>query len=145
MKIYPVVNISRVVRYREPMKGQKVEEPKLVEVDRVKEWKVEKTLNKRKVRGVIKYLVYWKGFTAENDTWEKEEENLENTKEVVDEFKERISVEVERLWKEKMNLNVEEFRRSELLGKYMAKILFGWNDGKFEKEYLKKLERNWAR
>jgi len=44
-----------------------VEEPKLVEVDRVKEWEVKKILNKRKVRRVMKYLVCWKRFTAEND------------------------------------------------------------------------------
>jgi len=25
----------------------------------------------------------------------------------------------------------------------MAKILYRWNDGKFEEKYLKKLERNW--
>ena len=45
----------------------------------------------------------------------------------------------------KLNLNVEEFKRSELPEKYIAKILFGWDNGKFENEYLKKLERNWAR
>jgi len=37
MRIYLVVNISRVVRYRELVKRQKVEEPKPVEVDGVKE------------------------------------------------------------------------------------------------------------
>ena len=31
------------------------------------------------------------------------------------------------------------FKRSELLEKYTAKILFGWNNGKFEDKYLKKL------
>jgi len=46
IRIHPV---SRVVRYREPMKRKKVEEPKLIKVDKVKEWKVEKILNKRKV------------------------------------------------------------------------------------------------
>ncbi len=30
---------------------------KLVKVDGVEEWEVEKILNKRKVRGVVKYLV----------------------------------------------------------------------------------------
>ena len=30
---------------------------KLVEVERVKEWEVEKILNKRKIRGIVKYLV----------------------------------------------------------------------------------------
>ena len=44
-----------------------------------------------------------------------------------------------------MNPKAEEFKRSELLGKYMARILFGWDDNKFKNKYLKKLERNWAR
>jgi len=34
MRIHPVVNISRVVRYRELIKRQRVEEPKLVEIDK---------------------------------------------------------------------------------------------------------------
>ena len=29
----------------------------------------------------------------------------------------------------------KDFRREELPGKYMAKILYGWNNGKFEEEY----------
>ena len=33
----------------------------------------------------------------------------------------------------------------ELLGKYMAKLLYGWDDKEFEKEYLKKLEKNWRK
>ena len=37
MRIYLVVNISRVVRYKEPVKRQRVEEPKLVEVNRIEE------------------------------------------------------------------------------------------------------------
>ena len=44
-----------------------------------------------------------------------------------------------------LNLEAEEFKRSELLEKYIVRILFGWDDKKFEDEYLKKLERNWAR
>jgi len=49
IEIHLVVNISGVVRYREPIKEQKVEEPKPIEIDRVEEWEVEKILNKRKV------------------------------------------------------------------------------------------------
>jgi len=33
----------------------------------------------------------------------------------------------------------------ELLGKYMAKLLYGWDNKKFEEEYLRKLEQNWKR
>jgi len=54
MRIHPVVNISQVVRYRKQIEDQKIEEVKLVKIVRVK---VEKILNKRKMRGVIKYLV----------------------------------------------------------------------------------------
>ena len=49
MRIHLVVNVSRIVRYRKPVKEQRVEELKSVEVDEVKKWKVEKILNKRKV------------------------------------------------------------------------------------------------
>ena len=49
IRIYLVVNVSKVVRYREPVKEQRVKEPKLVEVDREEEYKVEKILNKRKI------------------------------------------------------------------------------------------------
>ena len=38
-----------------------------------------------------------------------------------------------------------DFRRGELLGKFMAKMLYGWDNKKFEDEYLKKLEKNQKR
>jgi len=66
---------------------------KLIEVKRVKEWKVLKILNKRKVRGVVKYLVWWKGFTAEHNFWKKEED-LENVKEIITKFEGRLNTEV---------------------------------------------------
>jgi len=80
---------------------------------------------------------------VEYDFWEKEE-NLENARELVNRFKEGLSVEVRR--QEKIDMIRErEFRRGILPGKYTAKLLYGWNDGKFEAEYLRKLERNWQR
>ena len=57
MRIHLVVNISRIEQYSKPIKKQRVKEPKPVKVDKIEEWKVEKFLNKWKVRGVIKYLV----------------------------------------------------------------------------------------
>ena len=66
---------------------------RLVKVEEVEEWEIERILNKRKVRGVIKYLVQWKGFIGENESWEKEED-LENAKELVVEFKRKMSTEV---------------------------------------------------
>ena len=67
VKIHPVVNVSRVHKYRDQVKGQKKEMPQPVEIEEV-EWKVEKILNKRIVRGKENFLVRWKGFTAEADT-----------------------------------------------------------------------------
>jgi len=44
---------------------------------------------------------------------------------------------------EKLDMAEEkDFRRGKLLGKFMAKMLYKWNNRKFEKEYLRKLERN---
>ena len=43
----------------------------------------------------------------------------------------------------KLNPEAEKFRREELSGRYMAKLLYGWDDEKFDEEYLKKLEKNW--
>ena len=77
------------------MRGQKKKEVKLIEVNGEKEWEVERILNKRKVRGIEKYLVQWKRFTVEHNTWEKEED-LVNAREAVDEFEGRISTEVRR-------------------------------------------------
>ena len=94
MRIHPVVNVSQIVRYKEQMKGQKKEEGKPIEVEGVKEWEVEKILNKKKIRGVVKYLIWWKGFMAERDTWERRE-NLKNAEELIEEF-EQGGIEVRR-------------------------------------------------
>ena len=58
MRIHPVVNVSQIVWYKEQVEGQKKEEEKPVEIEGVKEWEIKKILNKRKIRGVNKYLVW---------------------------------------------------------------------------------------
>jgi len=40
------------------VEGQKREEAKPIEVEGVKEWKVKKILNERKMRGINRYLVW---------------------------------------------------------------------------------------
>jgi len=57
MRIHLVVNVSQIAHYKEQVEEQKKEEAKPIKVKGVKEWKVEKILNKRKIRGVKKYLV----------------------------------------------------------------------------------------
>ena len=59
---------------------------------------------------------------VEHNSW-KREEDLENVKEVVVEFEKRINAEVRK--QEKLNMvEKRDLRRKELLGKYMAKILY---------------------
>ena len=93
MRTHSLVNINRIVKHRELVKGKKVEKPKPIEVGRVEKQKVEKILNKIKVKGVMKYLVCQKRFTTENDTWKKKK-NLNNTKKVVAEFERRMNAEI---------------------------------------------------
>ena len=121
MRIHLVVNVSQIVRYKEQMKGQKKEEGKPIEVEGVEEWEVEKVLNKKKIRGVEKYLIRWKKFTAEGDTWERKE-NLKNTEELIEEFEQGEVVVRQQVEEER------EYKRMELPGKYTAKLLYGWDD-----------------
>ena len=92
----------------------------------------------------------WKSYIAEEDTWE-EIENLKNMIDLVEEFEKKIrEEEIQQVEKRKgkqkaiereLNPEAEEFKRSELPGKYTARILFEWDNNKFENEYLKKLEK----
>jgi len=68
VRIHPVVNVSRVQRYKSQVEGQRKETPQPVVIEGEEEWEVEKIMNKRKVRGKEKYLVRWKGCMAEEDT-----------------------------------------------------------------------------
>jgi len=76
---------------------------------------------------------------------------LKNAEEKIEEFeKGRFEEEIWRIrikkGKEiKLNPEAEEFRRGELSGRYTAKLLYGWNDKKFDEEYLKKLQKSWNR
>ena len=56
-------------------------------------------------------------------------------------FEGRIGAEVRRQVGERK----AESRRVELPGRYTAKLLYGWDNGKFETKYLRKLKKNWWR
>ena len=91
-------------------------------------------MDRREGRGKLKYLVRWKGYVAEKDTWEGLED-LKNARNLVEEFKKEIrKEEVRRVEKRKgkqkaieveLNPEVEELKRNELPEKYIARILFG--------------------
>ena len=132
VRIHPVVNVSRICRYIGQVEGQKKEQPAPVIIKGEEEWKVERILNKRQVRGKDKYLVCWKGFTAESDTWEGRE-NLENAKEVIEEFKKEYWQDMEDVaWQEREK---GTFQWGELPGRFMARKLYRWSDKQYDQEY----------
>jgi len=142
VRIYSVVNVSRIRRYVGQVEGQKKEQPAPVIIKEEEEWEVERILNKRRMRGKNKYLVCWKGFMAESDTWEGRE-NLENAKEAVEEFKREYRRDMEDVaWQERKE---GTFQRRELLGRFTAKTLYGWSDKQYDQEYWGRMERNWRR
>ena len=150
LRVYPVVNMRKLVKYREQVEGQKKIPPPPVKVAGEKEYEVEEILDRQERRGKTRYLVKWKEYTAEGNTWE-ELENLKNAMEKVEEFeKGRFEEEIRRIRMKKekemrLNPEAEEFKRRKLPGRYTAKLLYGWDDKKFDEEYLKKLQKNWNR
>ena len=86
IKIHLVVNISRMQKYQGQIEGQKKTLSQPVIIEGEKECEIEKILNKKIIQEKEKYLVWWKGYIAEINTWEKKK-NLGNAINLVEEFK----------------------------------------------------------
>ena len=141
IKIHPVVNVSRVRLYKPQVKGQKKIPPKPVIIKGEEEFKVEKIINKRMVRGREKFLVRWKGYMAEEDTWESRE-NLENAKELVEEFERMYKEKDEELRQQEQEEEEKEFCQ-ELPREFTARLLYGWGKRRYEREREKRWDENW--
>ena len=121
MRIYSVVNFSRVVKYRELVRRQKIDELKSVEVDRVEKWEVEKFLNKEKYRNNEIFNVLEEVYGRE--LYIGKEGRFENVKKKVAKFEKRMSIEIRR--QENLDLAKErDFGRKELPKRYTAEILY---------------------
>jgi len=142
VRIHPVVNVSQIKRYIDQVNSQRKETPQPVVVEGEEEWEVEKILNKKKVRGKDKFLVRWKGFTAEGDTWESRE-NLRNAGDALKEFKEEYSRDNKKVRQQEKEEDSRDYYRGESPGRYTTRRLFGWSDGEYDRQYWQRLERNW--
>ena len=142
VKIHLVVNVSRIKRYIDQVDGQRKEVPQPVVVEGEEEWEVEKILNRRKIRGKDKFLVRWKGFTAEGDTWESRE-NLKNTGDALKEFEKEYRRDNKEIRQQEKVEDSKDYYRGEFPGRYAARRLFGWSDGEYDRQYWQRLERNW--
>jgi hypothetical protein len=75
IKIHPVVNVSRIHPYQEPLSGQTSSAPPPIQIGEEEEYEVEMILDARLRRGnKLQFLVKWKGYTDEHNTWESEED-----------------------------------------------------------------------
>jgi len=122
--------VSRIHRYKDQVEGQKKEQLVPVIIERKEKYEVEKILNKKRFRRKDQYLVWWKEYMAEEDTWEPRE-NLGNAEDLVKEFEEEYS----KIRKMRKRKNNKEDKKEELLGIYTAKILYGWDGKRFNEEY----------
>jgi len=120
--IHPVVNVSKLQIYKSQVEGQRATKPALVVIEGEEEYEVEKILNKRKIQGKNKFLVCWKGYTAEADTWE-DRENLKNAGKLVEEFEREHGEKNKEVRRQEQVEEEKEFDRG-LPGRYMAKLIY---------------------
>ena len=88
------------------------------------------------------FLVWWKGFTAEGDTWESRE-NLQNARDLLREFEEEYGWEDREIRQQEQVDDSKDYYKGEFPGQYAARRLFGWLDRECNRQYWQRLERNW--
>jgi hypothetical protein len=104
------------------------------------EFEVEEVVDSRVKRGrKLEYLVKWKGYPYEEATWEPED-NLQNAQEEVERFHKRKPA-APRKSPASQALRFTAYEN--LTQAPVRKTLFGWEDGKFDKEYLENMHRRW--
>ena len=87
IKIHPVVNISWVKPYKERLEGQPTFKPGPVQVteDREIEFEVDYIVDSCYKGRHLEYLVHWKGYSNEDNTWEPKS-NLSNMLDAIKDF-----------------------------------------------------------
>lgn len=87
--VHPVFHVNLLRKFsKSEIKGQTEDELPPIEIEGREEFEVEEVLNKRKLRKKTEYLVSWKGYGPNHDSWEPEE-NLSNAKEMVKDFNDK--------------------------------------------------------
>ncbi|KAH9473218.1 hypothetical protein Pst134EA_033220 [Puccinia striiformis f. sp. tritici] len=88
--IHPVFHVSVLRKHTaDSIEGRGYEEPAPVQIEDEDEWEVGEILNCRKKRKKKEYLIAWKGYGPEANSWEPET-NLSNSEELLDEFNKKF-------------------------------------------------------
>ncbi|KNE88802.1 hypothetical protein PSTG_17762, partial [Puccinia striiformis f. sp. tritici PST-78] len=89
-KVHPVFHVSVLRRHKADMiDGRQAPTPDPIRMEGMDEWEVEEILDGRKKGKKTEFLVSWKGFGPEEDSWEPEQ-NLQNCKELLEKFTRRF-------------------------------------------------------
>ncbi|WAQ84777.1 hypothetical protein PtA15_5A350 [Puccinia triticina] len=84
--VHPTFHVSVLQKHTaDTIEGREVEEPQPVMVEGAEEWEVAEILDYRRQRQRKEYLVAWKGYGPEGNSWEPES-NLRNCQQLVTEF-----------------------------------------------------------
>ncbi|KNE95009.1 hypothetical protein PSTG_11706 [Puccinia striiformis f. sp. tritici PST-78] len=84
--VHPVFQISMLRKHTtDQIEGRRRAEPGPIIVDGEEEWEVDQLLDCRKRGRGREFLVEWKGFGPDSNSWEPET-NLSNSKELIDKF-----------------------------------------------------------
>jgi hypothetical protein len=85
-KIHPVISVSRLRPYKPPtIEGQQTTPQSPVEIEGHPEYEVEEIMDSRLRRHKLEFLVKWKGYTEENNSWEPED-NCTRAREAITRF-----------------------------------------------------------
>jgi hypothetical protein len=88
--IHPVFHVSLLRKHKvDEIEERQIKEPSQIFIEGNEEWEVAEILDCRKRFKKIEYLVSWKGFSTEHNSWEPAE-NLKNSKQLVNEFNARF-------------------------------------------------------
>src|SRR5258708_39608341 len=87
MKIHNVFNVGRLEKYVEDTFGRKpIPLPPVITANDEEEYEIERILNsRRKGPYKVEYLVHWKNYSPEEDSWINSSD-MEHAQELVDEF-----------------------------------------------------------
>ncbi|KAB5587867.1 Retrotransposable element Tf2 [Ceratobasidium theobromae] len=86
MKVHPVFHVTLLRPYERDDYGREPEQPPPIVVESgEKEYEVEQILNSKKTRGKLHYLIKWKGYSEESNSWEPKE-HVENSPELIRRF-----------------------------------------------------------
>ncbi|KNF02919.1 hypothetical protein PSTG_03868 [Puccinia striiformis f. sp. tritici PST-78] len=76
--VHPVFHVSVLRKYHpDSIEGRRQEKPDPIEVQGEEEWEVEEALNCRRKGRRRQFLISWKGYAPEENSWEPET-NLTN-------------------------------------------------------------------